>query len=146
VYILEGTQHITTKTTSSPAQHHSSPTNYSCSADYTLWSTCMLPSSFEHTSTLVGWGVMWEHPTYPETALSTQQLSLLLLLNIVLLPLHQMATCTRVKLQENVICYVTNKSNSSHSPDDSYKLLSPNQSQSRQSTGNKGIKASLPRL
>jgi len=40
---------------------------------------------------------MWEHPTYPEMALSTQQLALLSLLNISLLPPNQTTTYSRGK-------------------------------------------------
>jgi hypothetical protein len=36
--------------------------------------------------------MVWEHPTSPETALSIQQLSLLSLLNILLLPLNKITT------------------------------------------------------
>jgi hypothetical protein len=81
-YILEGSQlTITTNINSPSAQSqcfsHSSHTNYSGFVDYTLQSHCTLPGSFQHTSNFLSWWVMWEHHTHPETALSTQHLSLL---------------------------------------------------------------------
>ena len=48
--------------------------------------------------------MVWEYPTSLETALSTQQLSLLSLLDILLLPLNETTTYSRVRRQETVIC------------------------------------------
>lgn len=46
------------------------------SADYTLQSSWTLPDSLKHLSHLLYMGVMWEHRTWPETALYTRQLHL----------------------------------------------------------------------
>jgi hypothetical protein len=51
--------------------------------------------------------MVWEHPTSPEMALSIQQVSLLSLLDILTLPLNEIATYSRVKQRETVICSKT---------------------------------------
>jgi len=87
-------------TSSSPqrSSHSSHTTETPGSTDYTLRLQCTLPDSFQHLSPLLNMGVMWEHPKWPETALSTQQIPLLCLLSI----LQVCINYRRISLRRNL--------------------------------------------